>query len=161
MKIENKKEVIIVKKTVVVIALIIMIMALMFILTGCTSSISYTYKVTTGDTIQIKLNNSDGYDITSEVPFKITKADTTISQGTFITLDGYEQYIATVNSTSTSKVIDKGSKNGIEYTFYSYNGQEFNYIIKVEGSKTGILIGNAISEESAKECFERLTFSKQ
>lgn len=133
----------------------------MFILTGCTSSISYTYKVTTGDTIQITLNNSDGYSISSELPFKITKDDTTLSQGTFITLDGYEQYIATVNNTSTAKVIDKGTKNGVEYTFYSYNNQEFNYIIKIEGSNTAILIGNAVSEESAKECFERLTFSKQ
>lgn len=150
-----------VRKTMSFIIVAIMMLVIMLILTGCTSSISYTYKVSTGDNIQIKLNNSDGYSITSEVPFKITKDNATVSEGTFITLDGYDQYITTVNNTSAAKVIDKGTKNGAEYTFYSYNGQEFNYIIKVEGSNTGLLIGNAVSEESAKECFERLTFSKQ
>ena len=39
------------------------------------------------------------------------------------------------------------------------NDQEYDYAIHLKDSKTGILIGNNVSEKSAKECFSRLTFS--
>ncbi|MBO5479223.1 MAG: hypothetical protein J6A04_05990 [Clostridia bacterium] len=146
------------KKTL---SLLILLVVLLFLLAGCTSSMSYTYKVTTGDTIKVKLNTSDGYSITSELPFKVIKDNTTLTQGTFITLEGYEQYITAVNKDSNSKIIDRGTKNGVDYIFYSYNNSEFNYIVKIVDSKTGILLGNSVSEQSAKECFERLTFSKE
>ena len=62
--------------------------------------------------------------------------------------------------------IPRGVNRGIEegthwhnYTFYSYNNSEFNYIIKVNGSNTGIILGNPNSKSEAEECFKRLTFS--
>ena len=127
--------------------------------TGCTTTKSYTYGVETGDSIKIELNTSDGYDITSNLPFTISKEDKILSQGTFITLDAYNQYLAAVNGDLNSKILDSGSKGGITYTFYSYNNSEFNYIIKIDGSKTGILLGNQNSQIEAQECFNRLTFS--
>lgn len=133
----------------------------LLIITGCSSFKAYTFTVETGDKIKVKLDTSDGYDITSDLPFTITQDEETLSQGTFITLDGYNQYIAVVNSDSNAEIIDSGNKDGITYTFYSYNDSEFNYIIKIDDSNTGILLGNPISEESAKECFERLTISKE
>ena len=130
-------------------------------LTGCTTTKSYTFKVETGDEIEVKLNTNDGYDITSDLPFSILKDEETLSQGTFITIDQYNQYISSVNNDSNSKIIESTTKNGLEYTFYSYNDSEWNYVIKVADSSTGLLIGNPISEESAKECFNRLTINKK
>lgn len=39
---------------------------------------------------------------------------------------------------------------------WNYNDSEFNYVVKINGTNTGMLIANNISEESAKECFDRL-----
>lgn len=133
---------------------------ILFVTTGCTSSKSFTYNVTTGDKIEVKLNTSNGYDLTSNVPFKITKDNQTLSQGSFITLEGYNEYVVALPKNSNVKVLEQKSENGLEYLFYSYNDSEYNYVIKISNSNTGILLGNNVSEESAKECFRRLTFTK-
>lgn len=133
-----------------------------FAITGCTTSKSYTFDVSTGDKIKVELQTNDGYDISSNLPFEISKDGNILSQGTFITIDGYNQYVDIANDTSSgATVLDEGNKNGVTYTFYSYNNEEFNYIIKVDNSNTGVLLGNDVSEQSAKEVFEKLTFSKE
>lgn len=135
------------------------IFILTLILTGCTTSKSFIYKVQTGDSVEVKLDTSNGYNLSSDLPFTISKDNTKLSQGTFITMDGYNQYIELVNNDTNSKIIDSGNKNGITYTFYTYNNSEFNYVIKINNSNTGILLGNPNSQKEAKEIFERLTFS--
>lgn len=140
---------------------LIFAVAVLLTVTGCTTSKSYTWDVTTGDSIKIKLDSTGGYDITSELPFTISKDDQTLSQGTFITIAGYNQYMDAVDTDPTVNVIDSGSKNGITYTFYSVNNSEFNYIIKVDGSNTGILLGNPNSQAEAEEVFNRLIISKE
>lgn len=47
------------------------------------SSKAYTFKVDTGDQVKVELNTADGYDITSDLPFVISKDNKTLSQGTF------------------------------------------------------------------------------
>lgn len=131
------------------------------LMTGCTTSKSYTYSVDTGDKIEIKLTTTGGYDISKNLPFAISKDEKTLSQGTFLTIDGYNQYISIVNSDNNAQIIESSTKNGLEYTFYSYNDSEYNYVIKVIGSNTGLLIGNNVSEDSARKCFDRLTITKK
>lgn len=138
---------------------ILLTIAVLVTLTGCTTSKSFTYNVSTGDMIKVELDTSDGYDIASDLPFTISKDDKTLSQGDFITLDGYKQYMEAVDSDEKVKIIDSGSRDDVTYTFYSYNNSEFNYIIKVNGSNTGIILGNPNSKSEAEECFKRLTFS--
>ena len=140
---------------------IFLILITLFVLTGCTTSKSFTYVVETGDKIKIKLDTSDGYNLSSELPFTISKNNQILSQGIFITLETYEQYLDAINSDNLVYIIDSGNKNGVEYLFYSYNNSEFNYILKIENSNTGILLGNPNSEEEAKLCFELLEFSKE
>lgn len=141
------------------IRLLSVIFILTLILTGCTTSKSFIYKVQTGDSVEVKLDTSNGYNLSSDLPFTISKDNTKLSQGTFITMDGYNQYIELVNNDSNSKIIDSGNKNGITYTFYTYNNSEFNYVIKINNSNTGILLGNPNSQKEAEEIFEKLTFS--
>lgn len=141
------------------IRLLSVIFILTLILTGCTTSKSFIYKVQTGDSVEVKLDTSNGYNLSSDLPFTISKDNTKLSQGTFITMDGYNQYIELVNNDTNSKIIDSGNKNGITYTFYTYNNSEFNYVIKINNSNTGILLGNPNSQKEAEEIFEKLTFS--
>ena len=128
-------------------------------LTGCTKSKSYTFTVETGDKIKVELNTTDGYDLSSDLPFTISKDGETLSQGTFITVSYYEQYVNAAKTDSLAKVIKESSTDDIEYVFYSYNDSEYNYVIKVKNSNTGILLGNQNSREDAEKCFELLRFS--
>ena len=66
-----------------------------------------------------------------------------------------------VNSDSSSKIIDSGTKGDTNYFFYEHDGstKEYNYIIEIENSDTVVILGNTESEESAKNVFENLEIS--
>ena len=136
---------------------ILLVGIMMLALTGCTTNKSYTYTVETGDKVKITLNTTDGYDLSSDLPFAITKDGNTLSQGTFIQESYYEQYVNAANT--QGQIIDRGSNDNIEYVFYSYNNSEYNYVIKIKDSNTALLLGNPNSQEEAKKCFELLSFS--
>ena len=140
--------------------LMCIILIALFMITGCTTSKSYTYQVETGDTIKIQLDTTDGYDISSDLPFTISKDGETLSQGTFITIDQYNQYLEAIRQDSKVVILDSGSKDGIHYTFYAYDNSEYNYIIQIDDSNTGVLLGNPNSKEEAEACFTLISFHK-
>lgn len=131
-------------------------------LTGCGNVhtyVTYTYNVSTGDSVDIKLDTSDDYQITSDVPFEISKSGQLLSSGTFITADGYQMYADAVGEDENASLLDNGSTDTIEYFMWNYNNSEYNYAILIKDSQTGVLLGNTVSEESAKEVFNRLQIS--
>ena len=92
---------------------ILLVGIMMLALTGCTTNKSYTYTVETGDKVKITLNTTDGYDLSSDLPFAISKDGNTLSQGTFIQESYYEQYVNAANT--QGQIIDRGSNDNIEY----------------------------------------------
>lgn len=136
------------------------ILSMMILFVGCgnaKTSKTYTFNVETGDSVKVKLDTSDKYNITSEVPFEISQDGDIKSQGTFIFGEAYVQYKDVVDTDENAELLDSGNKDGNEYVFWSYNDSEYNYAILIEGSSTGLILANDVSEESAKECFNRLT----
>ena len=136
------------------------ILSIMILFVGCgnaKTSKTYTFNVETGDSVKVKLDTSDKYNITSEVPFEISQDGDVKSQGTFIFGEAYDQYKDVVDTDENAELLDSGNKDGNEYVFWSYNDSEYNYAILIEGSSTGLILANDVSEESAKECFNRLT----
>lgn len=136
----------------------VIIITAILILGKFTTKLSYTYEVNTGDKITLSLNTTDGYSMTQDMPFSITKDDGIISRGTFIEASAYEVYESSMDLIGGIVNSDKGEKDGITYLYFNYNNTEFDYIIKINDSNTGLLLSNSISEESAKEMFERLSF---
>lgn len=141
-----------------VIVVAVIIITAILILGKFTTKLSYTYEVNTGDKITLSLNTTDGYSMTQDMPFSITKDDGIISRGTFIEASAYEVYESSMDLIVGIVNSDKGEKDGITYLYFNYNNTEFDYIIKINDSNTGLLLSNSISEESAKEMFERLSF---
>lgn len=144
------------------IPILLLILCLIFTFSGCGEAKthkSFTFSVDTGDKVCIELDTTSGYDITSDLPFEISQNGSSLSQGIFIEAEQYASYVDAVNSDDSAKVIESSTKDSNQYVFWSYNNSEFNIVILVGDSNTGILLGNAISEESARECFNRLTIS--
>lgn len=138
------------------------LLCVLFTAVGCTtsSSMTYLFTVDNGDKIVIEMDTTGKYKMTSDVPFVISNDGETLSQGAFIHSDAYSSYVELANSDKV-KLIDSGTKNGNEYVFWNYNDEEYNYAILISGCNTGVILGNNVSEESAKECFNRLSISVQ
>lgn len=145
--------------TIGVVIAIIIVVSVILILGKVNSKLSYTYEVNTGDKISLILSTSGGYSMTSDMPFSITKDDGIISRGTFIEASAYEVYESSMELIDGIVNSDKGEKDGITYLYFNYNNTEFDYIIKINNSNTGVLLSNSISEESAREMFEKLSFN--
>lgn len=147
------------KRLVIAVVAVLMMITLL----GCetTKTKSFTFNVDNGDAIKLSLNIKDDYDISSEIPFQISCGGAVLSQGTFIQSEAYAQYVAAVQSDENATLLDSGMKDGNEYVFWNYNDTEFNYVILIADSNTGIILGNDVSEESARECFNRLTITAE
>lgn len=146
-------------KKVIALVLSVILVACLFTACNTNSSKACTFTVDNGDKIKIELNTADKYDLSSELPFTISCDGKTLSQGSFVLAESYQQYVSVVNTDENAELIDSGTKDGNEYIFWCYNGSEYNYAILIKGSNTGIVLGNPVSEESAKECFNRLTIT--
>lgn len=152
------------KKIITGVAVIAILVISLIGLTGCTTKKSFTYDVETGDKIKIEMNTTDGYDLTAELPIKFSKDDKTISQGAFAKKEVYDTYYSSIKSQSNVKILEEKEDKKIEYFLYTtksaYNGKtEYNYIIRIKDSSTCFMLGNNESEESARDIFEKLTFS--
>lgn len=140
------------------ILLALMLVTVVF-MAGCknvTTTMSYTFNVDNGDQVEVKLKTNDGYKLTSSVPFEIKKDSDTLSTATFIYPEYYDEYVKAAKSDSNSTIIEEGTKDNLTYVMWNYNDEEYNYAIKIKDANTAILLGNTVSEESAKEVFSRL-----
>ncbi|WP_249030497.1 hypothetical protein [Tannockella kyphosi] len=149
---------------------LICIAFMMVCLVGCSNSgLTYTFEsADTGDTISVKFDTSDGYYLEeydtesllldTQIFCVYDSDDTILSQATFVSSSDYSLYNIAISGDSAATLIDS-SDEGNQYLFWSYDDSEFNYIILVEGSNTAIVLGNNVSQESAQECFERMTIT--
>lgn len=151
------------KKAVIIatigIALIILAIIISIFLFGdVNTKISYTYTIENGENVKLTLNSTGGYSIIDDSPILITKNDGVISKGKFISgssLEVYEEGLALLDEIVYST---KEEKDNITYFYFNYNNTEFDYIIKIKDSDIGFMLTNYISEESAIDVFERLSF---
>lgn len=62
---------------------------------------------------------------------------------------------------SDTEIIKEGTKDGNEYIMYkviSEDKTEYDFVLMVAGSSTGVLLGCLESEDAAMSCFEALKF---
>ena len=146
---------------------VLSIVFIMFLVTGCGSSETYSFTVITGDTVTIKVNTIIGHNMTQEVPFKVKKNNNLMLTGNFIYLNEYNERINSLDpDAETISVIEREKDEGnIIYTLYlaQVDGYESDYIylIKIKNSNTGIIltsVANANKDDVVK-AFEALTIS--
>ena len=148
-----------------VISLIVTLTLALTIFAGCSTytNKSFTYNIDNGDMVRVELDTTGGeYNITSDLPFSITVSGEIQTQGKFIQGEAYTQFVTAAQTDKKATVLDSGTtKEGNEYVFWSYDGMEFNHAVKIADSSTALLLGNMVSEESARACFERLTITAE
>lgn len=137
--------------------LVLVTVLLLFALVSCTSSLSLTFTVETGDSIEVTLDSSTGYLMKANgATFEIYKGDTLTTKGIFLNGDMMEPYLSIDENTPDVTLYEKTD----DKVFYQ-SGNEWNYVFKVADSSTGIALVNLISKESAEECYSLLTITNE
>ena len=137
------------------------------LLTGCefNRTVSLTYNVTTGDSIKVTLDSSEGHGLkNSGAGFEVNNGEKIILQGFFVDQSMYEGYVEAVSSQQEAVIrqeTDREEMHVISYTYEGQAGTEQNYIVWIEGSSTGVVIGSLAEVSEADEAFGRLVFSKE
>lgn len=133
------------------------------ILTGCTTSISYTYKVETGDNVKVTLDTTDGLMLENEDDILvITRDDETILQGTFCNIYLCDTYADLMRNDDSIKIIEEDSANGITWLMCTLDGaagKEIDIVVWIDGSDTGLLLASLEDEDITEEAFDSLTFT--
>lgn len=150
------------KKRIALFITVAIVIAMM--LTACTTSAekAVTYNVDTGDSVKIIIDTKGGFDITTDVPFTVSKGDTAIFTGSFIYAEYYDVYHQVVDEDSNAVLLDEGSKDGNDYFCYSFEGNsgtEYDYFILIKDSNTAIAMASLIGEKEASEAFKAMTIS--
>lgn len=133
-------------------------------LTGCSTSVSLTYNVDTGDTVEVTLDTTDNDFSLGEEDnvIMVTEDDDTILSGAFVYQDICDIYEEMIKADDTIEIIEEDSANGLTWLFYSVDGLsgvESNFIVWIDGSNTGVLLASLQDSDDAKKAFECLTFS--
>ena len=140
-----------------IIAVLTLICAL-FVFSSCETSLSLTFNVETGDSINVTLDTSNNrYSLKAGgAAFNIEKDGELVAKGIFLDENMLNQYLSTVTKQENVELID----NGEDYIFYHINN-EWDRVFRVENSNTGIALVNLVSEDSAIECFDLLTITAE
>lgn len=143
--------------------ILVALSAIMF--TACTthSNMSFTFNVETGDSIKVSLDTSKGLLLTQEDgKFYVKNGEQELLQGIFLTKENYDYYM-NLKDSSAMDVIEEGKgNNNNDYLFYECegdNGKEYDFLVWVSNSNTGILMGSFIDQQSAKDAFNSITAS--
>lgn len=123
---------------------------------GIETSKTYTFEVTTGDKISVKLKTGNGYQLDQDNgQFSVSKDDETILNGMFLHAEAYSTYEENIAATAERyEVID----NGLFYQYAGEVGTENDFLIMIPNSNTAVILGSLSDESDAKAAFERLTF---
>ncbi|MEE1296111.1 MAG: hypothetical protein UHD09_04555 [Bifidobacterium sp.] len=139
------------------------VLALVLALAGCSAPDSHTFSPSTGDKVRVSLDTSDGYSMTNDDPFVISKDGKELSEGTFFYGDYYQYFVDEVKKEGKVKELDKGDYEGNDYVLWELDRdgtKEYDYAIKVKDCSSSVLLSNQVSEASAKEVFQRLKITK-
>lgn len=138
--------------------------AMMFALCSCSTFLSYSFNVETGDKIKVTLDTSSGLSLEQkDGVFSVKKDDEVILQGMFINEATYNQYVK-IKGQQGMTVLADTEKDGNTYYMYEVDGQagtEDNFVVWLKNSNTGVILGSVAGKDNAKEAFEKLTLEKE
>ncbi len=132
-------------------------------LTGCESSFSFTYDLSTGEQVKVTLNTTKGHSLVNlGSSFKVVDPnDNDVTGGLFYLPDYFNELYNNISILENVELIEENFSVEPNYIFYKYSDEEtteWNYIIDLNDLESGIILSNLTSEASARETFELFTF---
>ena len=144
--------------------IIVPLIAFLLVLSGCQTRMSYTFNIETGEQIKVKLNTTQGQKLLqSDGRFSVNDKNQNVqTNGIFILPDIFNEFFETIKLEQHSQILEESENDRYKYIFYKVNDEsEWIYLIQPKHCKTGIILINTTSQESAKEVFDLLEFELQ
>lgn len=133
------------------------------LLAGCSASTSstLTFDVSTGDSVAVTLDTTDGYKLVEDDgSFGVERDGETILMGSFLTEDAYDEQAAAIGGEGV-EVVEESESDGNPYVFYEYTEDgtvNELFLVWIDGSDTGILLGGLSGTDASAEAFDALSF---
>lgn len=145
------------------IRLLAMVLLVVMMFTGCQRSLSYGYKMQSGDIVIVKCDLTKGYSMQADQAggtFQIMdKENNLILDGFLVEKEMYDKYLNVIQGEGCT-IIPAKEKEGITVTQYQYVSEkatENNFICWINGGKTGVVIASMSSQEEAEAAFDCIT----
>lgn len=134
-------------------------------LSGCDvkTSMRYTFNITNGDKVDIRLDTTDGHKISQEDgTFTIKKDDKTLLKGTFMGQADYEKFreLALTEDYVTVKEDRFDDEEPYLHCVSDISEDKVLFIKKAKDTNTYIAISSPLSDEEAVKAFSYLSFEK-
>ncbi len=145
------------KKTLLPLAVLLVLAAL---LSACSGRNAYTFQLETGDTL--KISGENGYTLSGEIPFTLSKDETPCLTGSFVSRDGYEQYEEIIlEENGVLTLLERGAREDCDYLFYHSESEGgYGILLAPKGSASGVLLESTLSEQEVRDAFSALRFSR-
>lgn len=133
---------------------LLLVAGMIIFMTGCNFYMKVTYPVADNIELEVKLIASDGYQITTSMPFEIKQNGEVLTRGKIISEEEYQQYLDGVRENEEVTIIEDDDN----CIFYNY-GEEYNHVFRIMNTEVYLILSNTVSEESAREVLDRLSFT--
>lgn len=138
---------------------------MLLVVTGCTTKVSYTYNVETGDEIKVTLNTTDGYKMKyskEDKEFEFKKDKEVIATGYFGFMNEFEYVEEYLNQDNTSLVskVKKDNRDDVSTICYIYADTNFCKS-KIKDTNTIFVIYNDDNYDSLVKLMSELTFAEK
>ncbi len=139
-------------------------LVMLLCVSACHTSKSFTFQIENGEQIKITLDTTDSYDLVQEDgTFAVEKDGDYLLQGYFLSEDGYrqkEELILSVDFIDMKRMVPDEDPMMYVYQHEGKAGSEVDYLFRVEGAETGVIVGSLMSFEEAETAFSLLAFEK-
>ena len=146
-------------------SLLLCVVVFLSVFTACstTTNRSYTFNVSTGDSVAVSMLDTDGYSIspsnTSSITFEINGEDKSVQTAGGVFLDSITGYNMALEIKSSGTAYDhKNIKECYEYT-YNDGTNDIIGFVGIISDKTYILVNYNCDKALAEKLFDVLSFS--
>lgn len=150
------------KKKRVLAALLCCILSVL--LTACSTYKTFTFNITNGEQMKVKLTTTKGYDISQkDGSVTVSKDGEDILFGSFLSSQEYEQYVASITSSEGVTILETRPEDAPVYYFFQYDGAggtETTFLFEIEEAETCAVFVSLAPRNEAEEAFKLLEFEK-
>lgn len=145
-------------KKIIAIALTL---AISLSMAGCSSTKTSTFRLG-GQTLKVQLDTTDNYDMVSGKYLEISQNGEPLTQCAFMEM-AYEDYLTLISRSAEDwQVLETGERDGNSYTLFQVTEDEtptYGCAVQVADAGFTVILSSKISQQSARDCFDRLTFT--
>ena len=131
-------------------------------LSGCSGYDVLQYKVpSTEERISVRVEKSDGFalEANEDGTFAVMQNDALVATGVLMPPDKMQKMRTNAKTMEACEILEEGRQDNLEFLLLKINtsGEEWVYLVFIDGMEAGLALNGTISEEALCSCFTALS----